>query len=137
MNKFVKYAMLSLAVAVAFTATGAMAQGGSGNVFQTVIERLVVTFQNSRSVIFIVGGFGLIGLGFAAIFGKIRWTWLAALACGLAIVAVAGQVVDYVTRDAGQDAYDMGGVNLGDTLGSQGGYGGSGSSGNTDQTYGR
>lgn len=121
MNKFVKYAMWSLAIAVAFTATGASAQ--AGNVFATVIDRMLTTFQNSRSVIFIIGGFGLIGLGFAAIFGKVKWTWLAALACGLAIVAVAGQVVDYVTRgDAAQGRYDVTGANLGST-GATGGYG--------------
>lgn len=122
MNKFVKYALWSLAIAVAFTATGASAQA-AGNVFSTVIDRLLTTFQNSRSVIFIIGGFGLIGLGFAAIFGKVKWTWLAALACGLAIVAVAGQVVDYVTRnDAAQGRYDVTGANLGST-GASGGYG--------------
>ena len=40
----------------------------------------------------------MVGLAFAAIFGKVKWSWLAALAVGLAIVAVAGAVVDYVTR---------------------------------------
>ena len=124
MNKFVKYALWSLAIAVAFTATGAFAESTStGNVFGTVLTRLTATFQNSRSVIFIIGGFGLIGLGFAAIFGKVKWTWLAALACGLAIVAVAGQVVDYVTRnDAAQGRYDVSGANIGST-GASGGYG--------------
>ena len=136
MNKFVKYALWSLAIAVAFTATGAFAQAASGNVFSVAMGRLITTFQNSRSIIFIIGGFGLIGLGFAAIFGKVRWPWLAALATGLAIVAVAGQVVDYVTRDASQNAYDMGGTNLGTTLGTEvGGFGRSGSTGNTVDTY--
>ena len=59
---------------------------------------MVTTFQHVRSVIFVGGGFGLVGLAFAAIFGKVKWSWLAALAVGLAIVAVAGAVVDYVTR---------------------------------------
>jgi len=134
MNKMLKYAMWSLAIAVAFTATGSMA--GGGNVFGTVTERLAVTFQNARSVIFIVGGFGLIGLGFAAIFGKVNWKWLAALACGLAIVAVAGQVVDYVTRDAGQNVYDQGGTALGDTMDAdQAGYGTSQNTGDVNAVY--
>ncbi len=84
--------------AITFMATAAFANEGD-NVFVTITERLTATFQNVRSVIFIVGGFGLVGLGFAAIFGKIKWTWLAALAAGLAIVALAGAVVDYVTGD--------------------------------------
>lgn len=122
MNKILKYACWSLAIALAFTASGAMAN--NANVFQTVLSRMMTTFQNARSVIFIVGGFGLIGLGFAAIFGKVNWKWLAALACGLAIVAVAGQVVDYVTRsDVGQRIQDVGGSTFDDTLTSGAGEG--------------
>ena len=109
MNKYLKFALMLLAIAVVFAVGPALAGGveplpaaggggGSGNVFQTVIDKMLTTFRNSRSIIFVVGGFGLIGLGFAAIFGKVNWKWLAALACGLAIVAVAGQVVDYVTQ---------------------------------------
>ena len=136
MNKFVKYALMSLAVAMMFVATGAFAD--SANVFTTITERMVTTFKNSRSVIFIVGGFGLIGLGFAAIFGKVNWKWLAALACGLAIVAVAGQVVDYVTRkDVATHTQNVSGTAFVDTLtdNSTGYYqGGSGTEGTTVNT---
>lgn len=117
MKKMLKYAAFALAIALVFTAGDAFAGDTSANVFSTVTSRMLATFQNSRSVIFIVGGFGLIGLGFAAIFGKVHWKWLAALACGLAIVAVAGQVIDYVTRqDVGNYIADKGGSSFGDTL---------------------
>lgn len=96
MNKFLKYLSFFAIVALAFVATDAFA--GSTNVFDTVLTRMITTFKNVRSVIFVVGGFGLVGLAFAAIFGKVKWSWLAALAVGLAIVAVAGAVVDYVTQ---------------------------------------
>ena len=116
MNKYLKYALFALAIALMFTA-GVADAAASGNVFTTVTARMIKTFQNSRSVIFIVGGFGLIGLGFAAIFGKVNWKWLAALACGLAIVAVAGQVVDYVTRSGvSQTTANAKGTDYGDTL---------------------
>ena len=124
MNKFLKYLSFFAIVALAFVATDAFAEdalgkgntlGGSNDVFGTVLDRMVVTFQNVRSVIFVVGGFGLVGLAFAAIFGKVKWSWLAALAVGLAIVAVAGAVVDYVTRYNVNQT--VGGVqNFGDTL---------------------
>ena len=130
MNKYLKYALMSLAVAMVFVATGASAEGGGGeaatNVFSTIINRMLTTFVNARSVIFVVGGFGLIGLGFAAIFGKVNWKWLAALACGLAIVAVAGQVVDYVTQhDTAQHAVSASGIGFRDTL-TEGGNAGDG-----------
>ena len=99
-NKYFKYFLFVAIVALVFTATAGFAQDGD-NVFSTIGTRLKNTFQNVRTIIFIVGGFGLIGLGFAAIFGKIKWPWLAALACGLAIVALAGAMVEYVTKDTG------------------------------------
>lgn len=98
MNKYFKYFLIFAVVALAFTATCGYAEG---NVFSTITGRLTSTFKSVRTVIFVVGGFGLIGLGFAAIFGKIKWPWLAALACGLAIVALAGAMVEYVTKDTG------------------------------------
>lgn len=100
MNKMVKYLSLAAVASIAFVATTAMATDSS-SLFDEVLNRMVTTFQNVRSVIFVVGGFGLVGLAFAAIFGKVKWTWLAALAVGLAIVAVAGAVVDYVTQPDG------------------------------------
>ena len=118
MNKFMKYLSFFAIVALAFVATDAFAENGLGtgeHVFKTVLERMVTTFQNVRSVIFVIGGFGLVGLAFAAIFGRVDWKWLAALAAGLAIVAVAGAVVDYVTQgNESQTAYTGG--EFGDTL---------------------
>ena len=117
MNKYLKCALMLLAVAVVFVGCPALADSSGTNVFKTIIDRMATTFVNARSVIFIVGGFGLIGLGFAAIFGKVNWKLLAALACGLAIVAVAGQVVDYVTQhDSAQHAVSASGIKFRDTL---------------------
>ena len=119
MKKLLKYMAFAWAIALVFTAGDAFAAKAvalQGDVFTTVGSRMINTFQNARSVIFIVGGFGLIGLGFAAIFGKVNWKWLAALACGLAIVAVAGQIVDYTTRPASQAVLETVGSSFGDTM---------------------
>ncbi len=99
MNKYLKMFLMIAVVACVFTASSAFAQDES--VFTTILSKLLNTFKNVRNVIFVVGGFGLVGLGFAAIFGKVKWVWLAALACGLAIVALAGAMVDYVTQSDG------------------------------------
>ena len=118
-NRYFKVLAYVALFAVAFMATSAYA-----NVFSTISSRLTETFKSVRSVIFIVGGFGLVGLGFAAIFGKIKWTWLAALAAGLAIVALAGAVVDYVTSNGGgseEGFTTWSGSEYGDTLTGGGG----------------
>ena len=56
-------------------------------------------FTSVKTIIFIVGGFGLVGLAFSAVFGKMKWTWFASLAVGLAILAAAGAIVEYATGD--------------------------------------
>ena len=146
MNKYLKYALMLFAVAMVFVVGPALAGGaapvapvgggaGNGNVFQTAMDKMLNVFRNSRSIIFVVGGFGLIGLGFAAIFGKVNWKWLAALACGLAIVAVAGQVVDYVTQTdpASHEVQRSVGLGFEDTGSGETDYYGTGSGGITSE----
>lgn len=72
---------------------------GASEAWTTAFDKVTEAFQNSRKMIFIIGGFGLIVLAFWAIFGKINWKWFAALCVGLGIVAIAGLIIDYVTED--------------------------------------
>ena len=64
--------------------------------FTTTQGRLIQLFENVKLVVFILGGFGLVAVAFAAIFGKINWKWFAGLAAGLAILAAAGMAINYV-----------------------------------------
>jgi len=87
----------------------------SGTVFGTALDKGADLFKNVRNVIFLVGGFGLVALAFFAVFGKLKWTWFASLAVGLAILAAAGSIIDYATTDSGKG--DLAGGNyLDDTL---------------------
>lgn len=88
-------------------ADGSATTGGDGP-FGTVTTKLKDAFQNTRTVIFVVGGFGLVGLAVGAIFGKVNWKWFASLAIGLVIVAVAGAIINYATDDSGVDSTAMG-----------------------------
>ncbi|MBR1756410.1 MAG: TrbC/VirB2 family protein [Alphaproteobacteria bacterium] len=69
------------------------------SVFGTAKAKLSDLFKNAKTVLFVIGGFGLIALAFQAIFGKVKWPWFAALAFGLAVVAAAGSIVNYATDD--------------------------------------
>ena len=69
-------------------------------VFTTAKKKLSDLFKNAKTVLFVIGGFGLIALAFQAIFGKVKWPWFAALAFGLAVVAAAGSIVNYATDDS-------------------------------------
>ena len=66
---FVTVAMVGDAAAVDGTSLMTQASKKVSNVFEAV-----------RTIIFILGGFGLVGVAFAAIFGKVNWKWFAALA---------------------------------------------------------
>ena len=87
-------------------AGNAQQNGGTG-FFGDAATRFMNTFKSVRTMVLIFGGFGLVVLAVAAILGKVKWAALGALAAGLAIVAVAGKVVDYATTgsaDKGQVA---------------------------------
>ena len=80
-----------------FAFTGDAAAQGS--VMELGKTKALNVFTAVKTIIFVVGGFGLVGIAFAAIFGKINWKWFAALAVGLAILAAAGSIVNYATGE--------------------------------------
>lgn len=101
-------------LALALVLTVSMAGDASAaSVFGTAMTKLKTLFTDTKNVLFIIGGFGLVALAFQAIFGKLKWAWFAALALGLAVVAAAGKIVDYASTTTGTGTH---GSELGDTL---------------------
>lgn len=99
-------------VAVFATAGNAFA---ATDIIGVAENKATSVFTAVRGIIFIVGGFGLVTLAFFAIFGKLKWTWFASLAVGLAILAAAGAIIDYATTKEGAGKYSGSGY-LDDTL---------------------
>lgn len=96
--QFIKRNIWTLAAMVLFVTVAMVGDAAAvdGNSLMGQAQKKVSNvFENVRTVIFILGGFGLVGVAFAAIFGKINWKWFAALAVGLAILAAANAVVQY------------------------------------------
>jgi len=102
--------ILLVAIAFVLITTGT---ASAEDIFTTVEEKGKEVFKAVKNVIFIVGGFGLVGLATAAIFGKVNWKWFSYLAVGLMILAAAGAIIDYAT-DSGNLNDNSG---FGDTLG--------------------
>lgn len=71
----------------------------AGTVAGVATGKAVQLFNHIKIIIFVIGGFGLVGIAFQAIFGKMKWTWFAGLATGMAILAAAGAIVNYATGD--------------------------------------
>ena len=95
MKNLIKMLVLC-SLALVFTAVLADASYAE-SVMETGMKKALVLFQHIKTIIFVVGAFGLIGIAFQAIFGKVKWTWFAGLAVGLAILAAAGAIVNYAT----------------------------------------
>ncbi len=112
--QFIKNNIWTLCLVALFAIFGfageASAQGST--IMTTAQNKAVNVFTSIKTIIFVVGGFGLVGIAFMAIFGKINWKWFAALAVGLAILAAAGSIVNYATGSS-----DINNTTLGDSFG--------------------
>ena len=91
-------------------------EGSQGSLMSIAKAKAFTTFNNVKSIIFIVGGFGLVLLAFGAIFGKIKWSAFASLAVGLAILAAAGAIVRYATGETQLSATGTTSTGFGDTF---------------------
>ncbi len=95
MKTMLNFCFMVLAFTVLFTDVTFAAEGNS--VMELGMNKALTLFVHIRTIIFVVGAFGLVGIAFQAIFGKVKWTWFAGLAVGLAILAAAGAIVNYAT----------------------------------------
>ena len=57
-------------------------------------EKLSTNVKSVQTIIFIVGGFVLLGLTLLALLKKIKWIWVIILVLILSLFALAGAVVD-------------------------------------------
>ena len=95
--KFLKnnmYTLFALALVLTMALVG---DASADSVMVSAKNKAVKVFDAVKTIVFVVGGFGLIALAFQAIFGKVKWPWFAGLAFGLAVLAAAGAIVDYAT----------------------------------------
>ena len=99
LKKIFTLCSLALVFTLIFTSVSLAGGSGSGDLMGVAAGKAVKIFNHVKMIIFIVGGFGLVGIAFQAIFGKVKWTWFAGLAVGLAILAAAGAIVNYATGD--------------------------------------
>ena len=119
--KFLKnnmWTLLTLAFVFTLSMFGDASAAPTGaTVAETATQKAVTVFQSVKTIMFVLGGFGLVGLAATMVFGKTNWKWFAYLATGLAILAAAGAIIDYATG-SGQNA-EGGKYGLGDTFGNQ------------------
>lgn len=106
--KFLKnniFTLLALGLVFALAVTG---DANAESVMKTAQKKAINVFQAVKTIVFVVGAFGLVALAFQAIFGKVKWPWFAGLALGLAILAAAGSIVQYATGETTDELGDFG-----------------------------
>ena len=54
-------------------------------------------FNRLRDLIYVVAGFGIIGISVGAFFGNINWKWLGAIVISLVVIASAGELIVLLT----------------------------------------
>ena len=69
----------------------------ANSIFTKALDTLYTTFTEARAVVYMTAGFGLIGVAFAAISGKLPWRWLAMVSVALFTLAMAEKIILYVT----------------------------------------
>lgn len=99
-NMFTISCMVFICLLAMIGDASAQTNSGTNTVMDIAKNKTRNVFDNVRTIIFIVGGFGLVAVAFAAIFGKVNWKWFASLAVGLAILAAAAAIVHYSTGDS-------------------------------------
>ena len=112
------FTLCSLALAFTLILTADSFAGGNKDLMSTATSKALNIFNHVKMIIFVVGGFGLVGIAFQAIFGKVKWTWFAGLAIGLAILAAAGAIVNYATGSSMNAG--AGDIKMSDTFGGSG-----------------
>jgi len=88
-------AVFSLFAAEAFAQIGT----AGSTLMGSAQGKMLNVFQSVKTITFIIGGFGLVGIAYQAIIGKVKWGWFAGLAVGLALLASAGAIIEYATGE--------------------------------------
>ena len=53
-------------------------------------------FDGLREIIYVVAGFGIIGVSVGGFFGNLNWKWLGAIVIGLMVIGLTGSIIAYV-----------------------------------------
>ena len=86
-----------LLLATALFALSPQEAWSAEGVFETVRQKAASSLKDVKLVVYILGGFGLIGFSFMAIFNKISWKWFANIAISLFLLSVMGLFIDDFT----------------------------------------
>lgn len=65
--------------------------------FGGLIETGRKIFSGLRDLIYVVAGFGIIGVAVGGFFGNLNWKWLGAIIIALVVIATTGEIINMIT----------------------------------------
>ena len=86
------------------TNTNSKASSGAGTgcskdlgLFSGLINTGNKIFKGLRDLIYVVAGFGIIGVAVGGFFGNLNWKWLGAIIIALVVIATTGELINAIT----------------------------------------
>lgn len=98
MNKNINILFISVLLSVVFLCNPAFADDSSG-LFSDLIDKGSDIFMGMRDIIYVVSGFGIIGVAIGGFFGTINWKWIGAIIVGLMVIATTAAFIQYITGE--------------------------------------
>lgn len=71
---------------------------GSFGLFSGLITAGQDIFKGLRDLIYVVAGFGIIGVAVGGFFGNLNWKWLGAIVIALIVIATTGELLAAITN---------------------------------------
>lgn len=72
-----------------------------GALFADLTSKGAEIFTGMRDIIYVVAGFGIIGVAVGGFFGTLNWKWLGAIIIGLMVIALTGSFITTVVGPEG------------------------------------
>lgn len=66
-------------------------------IFSGLIQTGSKVFNGLRDLIYVVAGFGIIGVAVGGFFGNLNWKWLGAIVISLVVIATTGELISAIT----------------------------------------
>ncbi len=74
--------------------------------FEELTAKGAEIFTGMRDIIYVVAGFGIVGIAIGGFFGNLNWKWLGAIIIGLMIIAMTAAFIQYVSGEELQGVTD-------------------------------
>lgn len=99
-----KYFRVVVLALLFFVVSSFLSPHNSYALFEELTDKGIEIFTGMREIIYVVAGFGIIGIAIGGFFGNLNWKWLGAVIIGLVIIAVTAAFINYV---AGEKVVDI------------------------------